>query len=105
MGGIVRYPNVPYNIYIIWNKIADNFSTHATLYKPYTYHLFERMVERVTEGKKRRQISTFSARLAKLFGFVKFQMTIEDSKGAYAIQPSTDSLKAYRGSPVIDTSH
>ena len=33
-----------------------------------------------------------------------FKMTFEDSKGAHAIhQPSTDSLKVYRGSPVVGT--
>ena len=80
-------------------------------YVHYTYHLCERMVRRVaTESKRRRQILTFSPRLvsllSKLFNFVTlFLTTFKDSNGAYAIhQPSTDSLKAYRWSPVVGTS-
>ena len=90
-------------------KLDDNSTAHAkiqALYLPF-------VLKNGTEGRHRRQGETNFDVFDKV-SEPSFQVvwpcnvvlsTFKGSKVAYAIhQPSTDSLKAYRGSPGVGTS-
>ena len=90
-------------------KRADSSSAHAiiqALYLPFVrkkgMESRHRRQERETDFNVFAKVSELSFQGIWLCNVLK--TTFEDSKGAYAIhQPSTDSLKAYRGLPVVGT--
>ena len=91
-------------------KLDDNSTAHAKLQT--LYLLF--VLKNGTESHHRRQERETNFEVFDKVSEPSFQViwpcnivlsTFKDSKGAYAIhQLSTDSLKAYRGLPGVDTS-
>ena len=91
-------------------KLEDNYIAHAklqALYLPFV--LKNGMVSRHRRQERETNFDVFDKVSEPSFQIVLpcnvVLSTFKDSKGAYAIhEPSTDSLKAYRGSPDIGTS-